>query len=150
MYMCTHTGRAWEVFCNHVSLWPFSPLTLADALLLFFPPEPLQFLSFWSCLSNLLFSTSNVLFCSKSNLTSSSALSRFTLRCSLSFSRVLNSAAKDRTFWVDGFKLPRQRINDISRNKSTNLPTKICDTRFDKWRCKVLVIDQHITLSQES
>lgn len=39
-------------------------------------------------------------------LTSSSALQRLFLRCSLSFSCDLNAAASDRAFRVDGFNLP--------------------------------------------
>lgn len=104
-------------------------LTLAEALPVCFPLEPCRLLSFWHCLSNLLFSSSNTLFSSNSNLTyiyhihlrlllwehevqcihilakrfttlltSSSALLRFILKCSLSFSSVFTSATRDKTF----------------------------------------------------
>lgn len=86
-------------------------LTLAEALLLCFPPEPSKFCSLCSRLNNLLFSPSSILFSSNNNLTytrhcfikllpgklvsskkivsmslltSSSALVRLILRCSLS------------------------------------------------------------------
>lgn len=114
-------------------------LTLADVLLVSFPPD-VWLLSLYF-ITNLLFSFSNMLLSTDSSLpyglhqaksvipsiliqklekvdnkrgpailTSSSALSRLILRCSLSFSRDINSATRDNTLWVDCFKL--QNPND--------------------------------------
>ena len=109
---------------------PSFSLTLAEALLVCFPPEPSKFCS---RLNNLLFSTSSILFSSNNNLTytrqcfikllpgklasfkkiasislltSSSALVRLILRCSLSCWSVFALAASDNTFRVEGLKLP--------------------------------------------
>lgn len=112
----------------------YSFLTFADAESVGFPPEPWRFFSLRYCLNNLLFSSSNMLFSSKRTLTyrdkiillssekeiqiskrtqcsnslvitSSSALLRFILRCSFSFSRVFILAANDKTFLVEGLNL---------------------------------------------
>ena len=62
------------------------------------------------------------------SLTSSSALARLILKCSLSFSSVFASAASDRIFWVDGLKLPQYHKKIFLSNK---VGTQIWATNYD-------------------